>query len=120
MEPVIFIDNPQGEGLQNHPFQFRIHNSRMIPCDKTHLTGKGEIKIEDPASLPITYRIIYISFGTDRSPGVIAVDFREILIHVLPIQRLILINAVRNSKGIAVKTVATVLAVATVATVFTS
>jgi hypothetical protein len=84
MEPVIFIDNPQGERLQNHPFQFRIHNSRMTPCDKAHLTGKGEIKIQDPASLAVTYRIIYISFGTDLSPGVITVDFQKIIIQFLP------------------------------------
>jgi len=70
----------------------------MTLCDEPHFTGKGEIKIEDPAAFAMPYRIIYISFGTDRSPGVIAVDFREILIHVLPILRLIVINAVRNSK----------------------
>src|SRR6266496_1378563 len=70
---IIFIDDSQGERVQDCLFEFFIDRRRVVGGEQIHLSGKWKIKIENPTMRAMASLIVNIAIRTDVPPGMCAV-----------------------------------------------
>ena len=77
---IVFVDDPEGEGVEYYLFEILRDARGMIERDETHLFGEREVEIDDTTVRAITSLIVDVPVRANVAPGMFAVYLLELLI----------------------------------------